>query len=76
MAWCFSTRASVATVLTTHPCVSQGFRVNVLTLTLHIQSLNARPVNILQDRKAQDDLPDVGIVCQILTVCDGEEKYC
>ena len=22
MAWCFSTRASVATVLTTHPCVS------------------------------------------------------
>ena len=23
MAWCFSTRASVATVLTTHPCVSR-----------------------------------------------------
>ena len=29
MAWCFSTRASVATVLTTHPCVSRGLRVNV-----------------------------------------------
>ena len=27
MAWCFSTRASVATVLTTHPCVSQCLRV-------------------------------------------------
>ena len=27
--------------------------------------------------KAQDDLPDVGIVCLILTVCDGKEKiYC
>ena len=29
MAWCFSTRASVATVLTTHPCVSRCLRVNV-----------------------------------------------
>ena len=28
MAWCFSTRASVATVLTTHPCVSWCLRVN------------------------------------------------
>ena len=28
MAWCFSTRASVATVLTTHPCVSRCLRVN------------------------------------------------
>ena len=27
MAWCFSTRASVATVLTTHPCVSRCLRV-------------------------------------------------
>ena len=27
MAWCFSTRASVATVLTTHPCVSWCLRV-------------------------------------------------
>ena len=26
MAWCFSTRASVATVLTTHPCVSRCLR--------------------------------------------------
>ena len=27
MAWCFSTRASVTTVLTTHPCVSRCLRV-------------------------------------------------
>ena len=27
MAWCFSTRASVATVLTTHPCISRCLRV-------------------------------------------------
>ena len=30
MAWCFSTRASVATVLTTHPCVSRCLGVNTL----------------------------------------------
>ena len=29
MAWCFSTRASVATVLTTHPCVSRCLRVKI-----------------------------------------------
>ena len=29
MAWCFSTRASVATVLTTHSCVSRCLRVNL-----------------------------------------------
>ena len=29
MAWCFSTRASVATVLTTHPCVFLCLRVNM-----------------------------------------------
>ena len=28
MTWCFSTRASVAAVLTTHPCVSRCLRVN------------------------------------------------
>ena len=28
MAWCFSTRASVATMLTTHPCISRCLRVN------------------------------------------------
>ena len=27
MAWCFSTRTSVATVLTTHPCVSRCLMV-------------------------------------------------
>ena len=36
MAWCFSTRASVATVLTTHPCVSQCLRVKH---HIHIQKL-------------------------------------
>ena len=30
MVWCFSTRASVATVLTTHPCVSRCLRVKQL----------------------------------------------
>ena len=30
MAWCFSTRASVATVLTTHPCVSRCLRVKAV----------------------------------------------
>ena len=28
MAWCFSTRASVATVLSKHPCISSCFWVN------------------------------------------------
>ena len=28
MAWCFSTRTSVTTVLTMHPCVSRCLRVN------------------------------------------------
>ena len=31
MAWCFRTRASVATLLTTQPCVSRCLRVNTLT---------------------------------------------
>ena len=29
MAWCFSTRASVARVLTTHPCISRCLRVKI-----------------------------------------------
>ena len=32
MAWCFSTRASVSTVLTTHPCVSRCLRVKLIEL--------------------------------------------
>ena len=36
MAWCFSTRASVATVLTTHPCFSQCLRVNQIMAWLGI----------------------------------------
>ena len=39
MAWCFSTRASVATVLTTHPCVSRCLRVNKLLSSFLIGSL-------------------------------------
>ena len=31
MAWCFSTRTSVATVLTTHPCVSRCLRVKMVS---------------------------------------------
>ena len=31
MAWCFSTRASVATVLITHSCISRCLCVNLLT---------------------------------------------
>ena len=37
MAWCFSTRASVATVLTTHPCVSRCLRVKCLFGMIFIQ---------------------------------------
>ena len=36
MAWCFSTRASVATVLTTHPCTSRCLRVNLHTPLRHV----------------------------------------
>ena len=36
MAWCFSTRASVATVLTTHPCISQCLRVNCRDLNIAV----------------------------------------
>ena len=36
MAWCFSTRASEATVLTTHPCVFRCLRVNTLRLAQNI----------------------------------------
>ena len=32
MAWCFSTRASVTTVLTMHPCVSRCLRVKMITI--------------------------------------------
>ena len=45
MAWCFSTRASVAMVLTMHPCVSQCLRVKLtkdapyLTLTDKLQGV-------------------------------------
>ena len=35
MAWCFGTRASVATVLTMHPCISQCLRVKILWYISH-----------------------------------------
>ena len=45
MAWCFSTRASVATVLTTHPCVSRCLRVNYPgNTTCMVTSLHKRTV--------------------------------
>ena len=47
MAWCFSTRASVATELTTHPCISRCLGVNmsillsVLIITLFVFIANS-----------------------------------
>ena len=35
MAWCFSTRASLATVLSRHSCVSRYLRVKIPLHTLH-----------------------------------------
>ena len=40
MAWCFSTRASVATVLTTHPCISRCLRVNQALNPMHSSKLS------------------------------------
>ena len=45
MAWCFSTRASVATVLTTHPCVSRCLRVKYVLH--HTDDLVTHPCEIL-----------------------------
>ena len=39
MAWCFSTRASVATVLTTHPCISRCLRVNRSLMLLPVLAM-------------------------------------
>ena len=39
MAWCFSTRASVATVLNTHPCVSRCLRVNYSEIRYNLSCL-------------------------------------
>ena len=47
MAWCFSTRASVVTVLTRHPCVSRCLRVKLNTLRLE-QNGNHFADNIFQ----------------------------
>ena len=43
MTWCFSTRASVATVLTRHPCISQCLKVKGLkryTTAVHMLTTN------------------------------------
>ena len=37
MTWCFSTRASVATVLITHPCVSNCLWVKHVPILIHIK---------------------------------------
>ena len=39
MAWCFSTRASVATVLNTYPCVSRCLRVNYSEIRYNLSCL-------------------------------------
>ena len=44
MAWCFSTRASVATVLTMHPCVSRCLRVKIYFA--HIPQVNFIGINL------------------------------
>ena len=46
MVWCFSTRASVATVLTTHPCVSRCLRVNPIA-HLHANTHKRHPIACL-----------------------------
>ena len=50
MTWCFSTRASVTTVLTTHPCISWCLRVKKnmhLPSILFIHTLMTQSVEIL-----------------------------
>ena len=55
MAWCFSTRASVATVLTTHPCVSRCLRVNGCTVIsvsnnmTHVALVNIKVNTVVAD---------------------------
>ena len=44
MAWCFSTRASVATVLTTHPCVSRCLRVKQLNIVVQCDDIITRTI--------------------------------
>ena len=46
MAWCFSTRASVATVLTTHPCVSRCLRVKTFIFIMRNPKLVRRHIYI------------------------------
>ena len=49
MAWCFSTRASVATVLTMHPCVSWCLRFNYITIIMkHMIMWNIWTVNCIE----------------------------
>ena len=48
MVWCFSTRASVATLLNTHPCVSSCLGVNTLRLRLMTSILRTTFLNCYQ----------------------------
>ena len=63
MAWCFSTRASVATALTTHPCVSRCLRVKqcdyISVLILTWAKTNSEEILLL-------GTPAEGSDCQLL----------
>ena len=63
MAWCFSTRASVATALTTHPCVSRCLRVKqcdyISVLILTWANTNSEEILVL-------GTPAEGSDCQLL----------
>ena len=62
MAWCFSTRASVATVLTTYPCVSWCLRVNVLDIHNSDTIMSAMASQI------------TGVTIVYSTVCSGTDQ--
>ena len=74
MAWCFSTRASVATVLTTHPCVSRCLRVKkkfIAPVTFTANKLNL----VMANDEPSEDCPNLlqnlkywGIFCELLGV--------
>ena len=65
MVWCFSTRASVATVLTTHPCLSRCLWVKciVSTVSTSHQRMQYTPmtegaINTLRPRQDGRHFPD------------------
>ena len=56
MAWCFSTRASVATVLTTHPCVSRCLRVKIEGAYIHCILVLWHGIKSRGDRKKKQSV--------------------